>query len=249
LGVNTPEVVTALQKLLQAPDSHLTIAVCSALWEIQKNKEMVTGRVMKVLESAVEQIEPAPEGPTAKVPSKDESNAIYAANVLRRFQLSDDEHLEVLTTLDRGCEKSKKSDVRLRFLNVMVDYGYDLQKAATMCVTWVKFEDAGPRCAALMLVKKIVETNATVEVNVEPFLGDNEAAVRVLAAKVYWLKTHDAKKIVPILTRASPIPQDIFRRRGRCEPHEGARLYPRRKCGRVQGYCAVSEHEAILRNR
>jgi hypothetical protein len=84
----------------------------------------------------------------------------------------------------------------------MIDYGYQPENAVVICVSVLQTETVMHRPEAIDLLERIVETNAAVDIDVEPFLRDKESIVRIDAAKIYWLKTHDAKRVIPILTKA-----------------------------------------------
>jgi HEAT repeat protein len=202
LGVSTPEVVSAL-KHLQSTSGDLLVVVSSsaALWELEKNSALVLPTLFKVLENELTTYTSFSFGSGGGGQGVSASDQVFmqAGWLFHKMNLADPDKSRALRILASCCEKSGRVFIRMLLLEPMLELGYPADKSVAVCRDGLGSKEDYYRIQAAQLLASVARKHPLDGLDLDALIHDPEVGVRVYAAKVHWLKNHDARALVPVL--------------------------------------------------
>jgi HEAT repeat protein len=203
LGVNTPEILSGL-KLLQSTsgDQHVVVSASAALWKLEKNPALVLPVIFKVLENELTTYSSFSFGggdTGGQGVSAGDQIFMQAGWLFHQMQLADPDKSRALGILESCCEKSGRVFIRMLLLEPMLELGYPADKSIAVCRDGLAAKEDYYRIQAAKLLASVARKHPLDGLDLDTLIHDPEVGVRVYAARVHWLKHHDAAALVPVL--------------------------------------------------
>lgn len=206
LGVASPEIVSGLKVARSSSTSGAVIISCSsALWDLEKDDKESLDPIFKCLGNELKRFVPSSRGGGDGGQGVDgaEQNFLRAAGLFEKMKLKSPEREAALSLLQTFAEeKSKRIFVRMLLLRGMIELGYPTQKCIEVCRDGLGRSEDYYRLQAAGLLTLVAEKRSSDDLNEATLLDDANVGVRVFAAKIHWLKHHDAQVVVPVLVEA-----------------------------------------------
>jgi hypothetical protein len=202
LGATTPEIVSALKSLQSSVTNELAVITSSAaLWELQKDADLVLPAVFQVLQNHLARpVVGWPGGGSGGQGVTEGDQAFMAAGELfRKMNLSDSEKSRALALFETWADNSARIFVRMLLLPAMIDLGFPGEKCIAVCRSGLSQVEVYLRLQAARLLTVVGDKHPLNEVDIEKLIHDRDVGVRIYAAKINWRKNRQAAAIVPVL--------------------------------------------------
>jgi hypothetical protein len=205
LGVADPAVISGLKNLLAASTDDLTAITASvALWQLEKNSSLITGRVFQVLEKQLllPLAPPIGGGGGGQGVNATEQIFMKAADLFRQIGLDGSEKAKALALAESFCEKSGRIFIRMLLLPSMMELGLPAEKCVAVCSTGLRQEEVYYRIQAAQLLMAVGGKHPLDGIDLAALIHDKEVCVRACGAIVHWRKNRRATVVVPVLIEA-----------------------------------------------